>query len=75
MSKVSELKVSVSFAWWWKPYCYGVLATCWLTQRMPDSERLAYWCKRAIRMRYVDPGTDSGTGTDSTSRHDTDLNA
>lgn len=52
MANVSDLEVKISFAWWWRPYCYGLLAACWLTQRMPDEDRLAYWCKRAIRMRY-----------------------
>ena len=52
VARIDELKITVSFAWWWQPYCYGVLAMCWLTRRMPDEERLAYWCKRAIRMRY-----------------------
>ena len=53
MAKVSDLKVTISFAWWWRPYCYGLIAMCYIARRMPDEDKLAYWCRRAIRMKYV----------------------
>lgn len=52
MANVSDLRIKIRFAWWWPLYSYGVLAMCYITRRMPDEDRLAYWCKRAIRIKY-----------------------
>ena len=49
MAKVT-LTARVTFAWWWRPYVYGVAFTCWLTGMQPDPERIGYWMKRAARI-------------------------
>lgn len=53
MSKVDKITVTIAWAWWWRPYCYGLIAMCWLTRRMPDHDKLSYWCKRAVRVKRL----------------------
>lgn len=49
MAKIT-LTARVTFAWWWRPYVYGVAFMCWLTGMAPDPERVGYWMKRAARI-------------------------
>jgi hypothetical protein len=46
MAKVT-LTARITYAWWWKPYCYGLMATAWLTGLDPDPEKVGYWLKKA----------------------------
>ena len=45
--------VRVSIAWWLRWYLTGVIATSWLTGLQPDTDMVAWWVRRAIRMRQT----------------------
>lgn len=46
-----ELEVKVSFAWWLKPYIYGVVLTAVLMGLEPDWEKAHRKVMRAMRVR------------------------
>lgn len=51
MAKIT-LHATVKFAWWWKPYCHGVILMARLTGLKPNLERVAYWQKRAATILF-----------------------
>lgn len=46
-----QVTISVFVAWWLRWYIVGVALMCRMTGCAPDVERVAYWVRRAIRMR------------------------
>ncbi|MDV5861385.1 hypothetical protein QM298_10745 [Pseudomonas mendocina] len=50
MAKVT-LTARVTFAWWWRPYVYGVAMTCWLTGLEPDWQKVYRMADKAIRIK------------------------
>jgi hypothetical protein len=51
MAKIT-LSARITFAWWWKPYCYGLIAMARLTGMQPDSEKVGYWFKKAATIHF-----------------------
>lgn len=49
MAKVT-LTARVTFAWWWRPYVYGVALTCWLTGLEPNWSKVAAKMNKAARI-------------------------
>jgi len=47
------VKLSVSVAWWLKPYLYALAAFCWMTGLEPDMQRLEAMCMRAMSVKVV----------------------
>ncbi len=41
----------ISFAWWWRPYLYGLIATVWLTGMEPDWGKVRDKLNKAMRAR------------------------
>jgi len=49
---MASVTVKVKIAWWFKFYVYGMVIGA-LTRCQPDQKKLAYWCKRAIKLKVV----------------------
>lgn len=49
----SEMRITVSLAWWWQPYLYGIACMVFLTGMQPDMEKVARVIRRAIRVKVV----------------------
>jgi hypothetical protein len=47
---MNEFKVSVSFAWWLKPYIFALACCAVLAHRVPDQDKLSRVVKRAMRV-------------------------
>lgn len=45
--------IKVTFAWWLKPYLYGVVIMVKLTRLEPDYDKVEKTIRRAIRMRLI----------------------
>lgn len=48
---MAKCEIKVSFAWWLKPYIYGVVITAVLMGMTPDWEKVERKVMRAIRLR------------------------
>lgn len=48
-----RLALKVSFAWWLKPYFYGLAIMSAITGLEPDYERAKYWINRAMKVRVA----------------------
>jgi hypothetical protein len=46
-----NMTVRVSFAWWWKPYVYGLITMAWITGMQPDWAKFNARLSKAIRWR------------------------
>lgn len=46
-----QVTIRVSVAWWLRWYLSGGLLMCWMTGCRPHRERVAYWMRRAVRVR------------------------
>lgn len=49
----SELKITVSLAWWWQAYLYGMACMVYLTGMQPDMEKVQRVIRRAIRVKVA----------------------
>lgn len=49
----SEMRITVSLAWWWQPYLYGIATMVFLTGMQPDMEKVQRVIRRAIRVKVV----------------------
>lgn len=47
---MQQIKLSVSFAWWLKPYLCVLAACCVLAGTVPDQAKLEAKIKRAMRV-------------------------
>lgn len=45
--------IKVTFAWWLKPYLYGVVSLTMMTGLEPDYDKVKTVIRRAIRMRLI----------------------
>jgi len=45
-----DVKISVSFAWWLKPYMHALFICALLSNRVPDESKLAAKMRRAMRV-------------------------
>lgn len=43
--------ITVTFAWWWRPYACGLLLTSWLTGLEPDWTKVYRMSDKAIRIK------------------------
>lgn len=46
----AQVKLSVTFAWWLKPYIYALAVCAVLAGTRPDADKLAAVVKRAMRV-------------------------
>lgn len=45
------INIEITFAWWMRPYLYGVITMVLLTGREPDYNKVEKMIRRAVRMR------------------------
>jgi len=50
---LKEIRVSITYAWWFRFYIFGVMTMCHLTGLQPHNERFSYWCKKAVRIKVM----------------------
>lgn len=43
--------ITVTFAWWWRPYAYGLLLTAMITCLEPDWQKVERMADKAIRIK------------------------
>jgi len=48
-----NLIVKVKMAWWFKPYLYGIATMAAITGAEPDWDRVNYWVKRAMKLKFT----------------------
>lgn len=48
---MARLNITVSFAWWLRPYLYGVICMTFLTGLEPDYTKVEKVIKRAVRIK------------------------
>jgi hypothetical protein len=46
----TQVKLSVTFAWWLKPYIFALACCAVLARRVPDQDKLARVIKSAMRV-------------------------
>jgi len=44
-----ELKLSVKFKWWWKPYIIGVVLFAKATGMRPDPVKIRHYSQKAMK--------------------------
>lgn len=47
------INIEITFAWWLRPYLYGVITMVLLSGREPDYDKVETTIRRAVRMRLV----------------------
>lgn len=53
MADQQSLHIRVTFAWWLKPYLFGVILVANLMQLEPDWQKVERMVCRAIKLRVV----------------------
>lgn len=51
MAKIT-IRATLHVAWWWKWYAFGVLLLSDVTGLEPDPDKVNYWAKRAVTIRF-----------------------
>ena len=50
---VVEVKIKIGFAWWLRPWLFGLEIACRLTGGEPDWQKVDRMVNRALRLRVV----------------------
>ena len=52
MAKITTIHATITYAWWWKLYCLGLMTMTWLTGMQPDPDKFGYWWKKAATIHF-----------------------